>query len=201
MFGRGKIEDFTWKGMLDFATCTECGRCQSQCPAWNTGKPLSPKLLIMDLRDHWMAKAPYLLGQKEAPTGEVDLAASEHRILGRIFEIDWLAFEFHRQQRSQPVGQPLEGDADRRQEDMQVLGVQHDDQEGQHHRDVQQQRDGFDGFVGRAQRFHDPAEEVRQVRPVAVGQGPVVGRRPAQPAIGPHHVENHHQDQPGAAVV
>ena len=52
IFGRGKIEDFTWKGMLDFATCTECGRCQSQCPAWNTGKPLSPKLLIMDLRDH-----------------------------------------------------------------------------------------------------------------------------------------------------
>ena len=35
-FGRGVIEDFTWKGMLDFATCTECGRCQSQCPAWNT---------------------------------------------------------------------------------------------------------------------------------------------------------------------
>ncbi|MPY98847.1 MAG: Fe-S oxidoreductase, partial [Actinophytocola sp.] len=46
IFGRGKVEDFTWKGMLDFATCTECGRCQSQCPAWNTGKPLSPKLVI-----------------------------------------------------------------------------------------------------------------------------------------------------------
>ena len=60
-FGRGKVEDFTWKGMLDFATCTECGRCQSQCPAWNTGKPLSPKLVIMDLRDHLFAKAPYLL--------------------------------------------------------------------------------------------------------------------------------------------
>src|ERR1700760_1130164 len=66
-FGRGKIEDFTWKGMLDFATCTECGRCQSQCPAWNTGKPLSPKLVIMDLRDHWMAKAPYILGEKKSP--------------------------------------------------------------------------------------------------------------------------------------
>ncbi|MDT7561981.1 MAG: hypothetical protein QOG76_605, partial [Pseudonocardiales bacterium] len=62
VFGRGKIEDFTWKGMLDFATCTECGRCQSQCPAWNTGKPLSPKLVIMDLRDHLFAKAPYLIG-------------------------------------------------------------------------------------------------------------------------------------------
>jgi len=60
-FGRGKIEDFTWKAMVDFATCTECGRCQSQCPAWHTGKPLSPKLVIMDLRDHLFAKAPYLL--------------------------------------------------------------------------------------------------------------------------------------------
>jgi Fe-S oxidoreductase len=64
VFGRGKIEDFTWKANLDFSTCTECGRCQSQCPAWNTGKPLSPKLVIMDLRDHWMAKAPYILGDK-----------------------------------------------------------------------------------------------------------------------------------------
>jgi len=74
VFGRGKIEDFTWKGMLDFATCTECGRCQSQCPAWNTGKPLSPKLVIMDLRDHWMAKAPYLLGEKDAePLEGLDL--------------------------------------------------------------------------------------------------------------------------------
>jgi len=66
IFGRGKIEDFTWKGMLDFTTCTECGRCQSQCPAWNTGKPLSPKMLIMDLRDHLYAKAPYLLGEQTA---------------------------------------------------------------------------------------------------------------------------------------
>ncbi|OMC47849.1 FeS-binding protein [Mycobacterium sp. IS-2888] len=77
-FGRGKIEDFTWKGMLDFATCTECGRCQSQCPAWNTGKPLSPKLVIMDLRDHWMAKAPYLLGEKTAePLEGLDLETVE----------------------------------------------------------------------------------------------------------------------------
>jgi Fe-S oxidoreductase len=68
-FGRGKVEDFTWKGMLDFATCTECGRCQSQCPAWNTGKPLSPKLVIMDLRDHLFAKAPALLAADGAASG------------------------------------------------------------------------------------------------------------------------------------
>src|SRR5882757_1833278 len=79
IFGRGKIEDFTWKGMLDFATCTECGRCQSQCPAWNTGKPLSPKLVIMDLRDHLFAKAPYLIGGKEAPEeGSVEVEGHAH---------------------------------------------------------------------------------------------------------------------------
>jgi len=65
VFGIGKIEDLTWKGMLDLATCTECGRCQSQCPAWVTGKPLSPKMLILDLRDHAFAKAPYLLAPSD----------------------------------------------------------------------------------------------------------------------------------------
>lgn len=58
--GVGSIEDFTWKGLLDFSTCTECGRCQSQCPAWATDKPLSPKLLMMGLRDHAYAKIPHL---------------------------------------------------------------------------------------------------------------------------------------------
>ncbi|MGH3425672.1 MAG: 4Fe-4S dicluster domain-containing protein, partial [Nocardioidaceae bacterium] len=67
--GVGKIEDFTWKNILDFTTCTECGRCQSQCPAWNTDKPLSPKLLVMGLREHAYAKAPYLqAAQSEAGT-------------------------------------------------------------------------------------------------------------------------------------
>jgi Fe-S oxidoreductase len=60
-FGRGAITDFTWKANLDMAACTECGRCQSQCPAWNTEKPLSPKLLIMDLRDNLFRQAPYLI--------------------------------------------------------------------------------------------------------------------------------------------
>ncbi|MGQ0624133.1 MAG: (Fe-S)-binding protein [Sporichthyaceae bacterium] len=64
IFGRSKIEDFTWKGFLDFATCTECGRCQSQCPAWNTDKPLSPKMVILELRDHAFAKAPWLLASE-----------------------------------------------------------------------------------------------------------------------------------------
>jgi Fe-S oxidoreductase len=62
VFGAGEVGHFTWKQMLDFATCTECGRCQSACPAWNTDKPLSPKLLIMALRDNMFASATPLLG-------------------------------------------------------------------------------------------------------------------------------------------
>jgi Fe-S oxidoreductase len=65
VFGLGKIEDFAWKGLLDMATCTECGRCQSQCPAWATDKPLSPKMLILNLRDHAFAKAPYILADSD----------------------------------------------------------------------------------------------------------------------------------------
>jgi Fe-S oxidoreductase len=61
MLGVGTIEQFGVKRFLDFYTCTECGRCQSQCPAWNTGKPLSPKLVIMDLRDHLWDRGPALL--------------------------------------------------------------------------------------------------------------------------------------------
>ena len=65
VFGIGQVEDMTWKGLLDLGTCTECGRCQSQCPAWVTGKPLSPKQVILDLRDHAFAKAPYILADSD----------------------------------------------------------------------------------------------------------------------------------------
>jgi Fe-S oxidoreductase len=81
-FGLGKIEDLTWKGMLDLGTCTECGRCQSQCPAWATGKPLSPKQLILDLRDHAFAKAPYLFAtEDERVTLSADVLAEAERPL------------------------------------------------------------------------------------------------------------------------
>jgi Fe-S oxidoreductase len=77
VFGIGKVEDLTWKGMLDLGTCTECGRCQSQCPAWATGKPLSPKQVILDLRDHAFAKAPYLLAPEAQRDSLSDLIKAE----------------------------------------------------------------------------------------------------------------------------
>ncbi|EIU05461.1 ferredoxin, 4Fe-4S [Mycobacteroides abscessus 5S-0422] len=82
-FGAGKVEDFSWKDLLDVTTCTECGRCQSQCPAWNTGKPLSPKLLITSLRDHTYAKAPYLLaGEDKSKLSEAEIAEGERQLVG-----------------------------------------------------------------------------------------------------------------------
>jgi Fe-S oxidoreductase len=85
-FGVAQVEQFTWKGLLDFSTCTECGRCQSQCPAWNTGKPLSPKLMILSLRDHAYAKAPYLLAG-----GGKDLTGEEKATAAQLAHVDVLA--------------------------------------------------------------------------------------------------------------
>jgi len=60
-FGAGTVPDLTWKQTMDAFSCTECGRCQDVCPAWNTGKDLSPKLLIMGIRDQVFADGPKLL--------------------------------------------------------------------------------------------------------------------------------------------
>src|SRR5262249_21586211 len=55
-FGVGTVADLTWKQMVDAFSCTECGRCQDACPAHATGKVLSPKLLIMGIRDQLFAE-------------------------------------------------------------------------------------------------------------------------------------------------
>lgn len=54
-FGVSNIEEFTWKQLLDLYACTECGRCQAHCPAYLSGKPLSPKKIIVDQRDHLLS--------------------------------------------------------------------------------------------------------------------------------------------------
>jgi Fe-S oxidoreductase len=59
--GSGTVADMTWKQVVDTYSCTECGRCQDVCPAWATGKALSPKLLIMGLRDQLFAEGPQVL--------------------------------------------------------------------------------------------------------------------------------------------
>ena len=51
-FGTSRIDQFSWKQVLDMYSCTECGRCASQCPATASGKPLAPRQLLLDLRDY-----------------------------------------------------------------------------------------------------------------------------------------------------
>jgi Fe-S oxidoreductase len=64
VLGAGVIENFHHQQLLQTLACTECGRCQDKCPAWNTGKPLNPKLIITSLRDSMMAQANRLMGGK-----------------------------------------------------------------------------------------------------------------------------------------
>ncbi len=81
-FGAGAVGDLTWKQMLDTFSCTECGRCQDACPAFATGKALSPKLLIMGLRDQVFEQGAKLLdaqrsGEHYAPPPLVPAAVSD----------------------------------------------------------------------------------------------------------------------------
>lgn len=72
-FGVSDVEDLTWKQLLDGYTCTECGRCTSVCPANLTGKLLSPRKIIVDIRKRLSEKGPLVLngaGAKGAATQE-----------------------------------------------------------------------------------------------------------------------------------
>jgi len=68
-FGASDVQDLTWKQLLDGYTCTECGRCTAACPANTTGKILSPRKIIMDIRQRLEEKAPLVLAGVEESSG------------------------------------------------------------------------------------------------------------------------------------
>ena len=74
--GVARIEHFTWKSLLDFYTCTECGRCSDNCPAHRTGKILSPKHMTLALRDHLYSREEELIA-KPAPDSPTNRANGE----------------------------------------------------------------------------------------------------------------------------
>jgi Fe-S oxidoreductase len=78
--GAGDFEQLTWKSIFDGYACTECGRCTAACPANLTGKPLSPRKIIMDIRDRTNSKAPYVVSGKELPQeiGEQKLISEKY---------------------------------------------------------------------------------------------------------------------------
>ena len=62
-YGVSKVEQFTWKQLLDGYACTECGRCNTVCPATNTGKPLFPKEIILGVKEALFVNSAEILGE------------------------------------------------------------------------------------------------------------------------------------------
>lgn len=85
-FGATDIEDLTWKQLLDGYTCTECGRCDSVCPANLTGKPLSPRKIIVDTRRRLTEKAPLMIAQELESNPEI----ASHTLLDNFITEDEL---------------------------------------------------------------------------------------------------------------
>lgn len=86
VLGVGHTSDLSWKARMDFYSCTECGRCQELCPAWNTRKPLSPKLLILSLRDH--VESTSNLEESEREVTEAEIPGGDFEILEEHVLID-----------------------------------------------------------------------------------------------------------------
>jgi len=101
-FGISKIEGYTWKNILDMDACTRCGRCQDNCPAHLSGKPLSPKKVLQSLKEEWLKKAPALMAAQakaavktegaaasEAPAEPAPVAETEEKpLIGGVVETD-----------------------------------------------------------------------------------------------------------------
>jgi Fe-S oxidoreductase len=85
--GVKNVEQFSWRSMLNWYSCTECGRCQEVCPAYASGQPLSPKLLIMSLRAHLYERGTAL----KSGGGEAATAVLEKELTGDVIsdEVLW----------------------------------------------------------------------------------------------------------------
>lgn len=83
------INQLSWKGLLDLYTCTECGRCTDQCPAFNTGKKLSPKKFTTDLRDY-LYKNEKILVSNKTENGNSDGSGNQTNLVPGVIDTDVL---------------------------------------------------------------------------------------------------------------
>src|SRR4029453_15657918 len=89
-YGTSRIDQFTWKQVLDMFSCTEGGRCSSQCPATATGKPLAPRQLLLDLRDYLYKHQDEVIAKRVGVhtngTGGTELPEVGENIVGPVIE-------------------------------------------------------------------------------------------------------------------
>lgn len=85
-FGVKDIPEFSWKDLLDLDACTRCGRCQDTCPAFLSGKALSPKKVVQDLKTYWLERAPALVAAKKAVRngGAIEIPSPEKPMIGEV---------------------------------------------------------------------------------------------------------------------
>ena len=81
-YGVSKVTQHSWKNLLDLYTCTECGRCQEQCPAYLTGKPLNPKMIIVDSRENLYKTV------RDAPADQRRAPAEAQALIGDAIKED-----------------------------------------------------------------------------------------------------------------
>src|SRR4051812_13548854 len=90
VLGAGQIEHFHKQQLLQTLACTECGRCQDKCPAWNTGKPLNPKLVITNIRDQMFAESDRLIGAQPVGAGSEDQEHEAKALVPDVIDPDVL---------------------------------------------------------------------------------------------------------------
>lgn len=87
-YGKDELADLTWKQMLDHYACTECGRCQNECPAYATGKPLSPYMMMHHVKEHVIAKGGALLASADGTLADSAPAKAKAALVGEVFSVD-----------------------------------------------------------------------------------------------------------------
>lgn len=89
-FGVGRLEEFTWKQIFDSDACTRCGRCQDGCPAYLSGKPLSPKKMIQDIKEHWEDRVPQVMAAKalaKKSGDEAEIPEPDKMLVGEVVDL------------------------------------------------------------------------------------------------------------------
>jgi Fe-S oxidoreductase/nitrate reductase gamma subunit len=87
-YGVSEIKEFTWKQLLDLEACTRCGRCQDNCPAHLSEKPLSPKKVIQDLRTHLLTKGGNIIPTNISSNGQPEFEPTP--LVGQVISEDTL---------------------------------------------------------------------------------------------------------------